>query len=475
MTPVSSNEHLLIALIARLRTVDRAVSLGVGQSSFIDPKAASAFAWLVDEQARSTSHQTPTYVAIRRAHPGISLEVPAEIAGLGVSDMEDELRRTVRAVHASTAEARVRSSCQAALTGLAAGADVYEIASRLERDCGKARPVGSASTVSFSGAIASLVEDYQNRALNRGILGIPTPFPTLTRALGGWQRKKLYAFLGLTSAGKSWLVMSAASAAYAAGHRVLVCLGEMTREDALARLACMHFDLSYSRYRQGRLTEEEEFKFFRGIEAIPTWESENNPIQGGRRAMFLRDATSSPDGSVTTIAQAVAEARRLNVDLVLYDSVYKAARSTDPKDVNELADSLLRASMATNVPWIVSSQLNDSGAAWLGRGLEKDAEAIMHVSRGPHPDAPQDNPDAEILGIEITKNRSGGGGRSEFGVPLDPGTMREYPHPISVHHLRQSFQARERARGRYGEGGGTPKSASPAGGARPPTPGSIRP
>ena len=449
-------ESYLLSLILRLRTVDPAIARGLSSRSFTNPNAAAAFTYLCAAQERSSTRETPTLVMFRTKFPGIPTTLPQELDGIGVQDLESEIVDTVAAVLRAKARVDLQSTLREGLQALEGGADPSALMDSLERRIGAARPDRSTSTVTLIGEMGRMREDYEMRLLRGGVMGIETPFPSLTNVSGGWQRGKFYVFAAATGVGKSWLMFKLAQDAWARGHRVLLALGEMLREDAARRIASLHLGISYHRYKKGRLREEEHERMLRGIADVARWEEENNPLPGGRRAFFIRDANSSPTGGPSTVEQVASEAARLGCDLVLYDSAYKAVPGFDAKDVNSLSSSLLRAAGKTNIPWIVSVQLNDQGATWAGRGWEKDAEMVTHLCACPHPESGEANPFMRLIGFENTKNRDGAEDCAEFGCSFDPGLFAEWPHPVSCEAIRRTAQSREATRGRRlpdGKGG----------------------
>jgi KaiC/GvpD/RAD55 family RecA-like ATPase len=217
------------------------------------------------------------------------------------------------------------------------------------------------------------------------IEGLPTPFPPLTRKLGGMRKGEVYILAARTGQGKTSLVLQFADAALTSRTGVLLFSMEMGHRDAFQRLAAQRARVDLSHFRHLRRT---------GLDSPLLWEM----------TMALREATEtyaqsslfvSTKSAVTPEFLHIESMRvreRSQVGLVVVD--HMQLMGGDPKLRSEYekftAISRITKQIAVNldVPLILVSQVNRSNAERRGTelemtdlrssgALEEDAAAVL--------------------------------------------------------------------------------------------------
>ncbi|BAF60346.1 replicative DNA helicase [Pelotomaculum thermopropionicum SI] len=136
---------------------------------------------------------------------------------------------------------------------------------------------------------------------------IPTPYPTLTAALGGGFEAGDYILLmAFTNRGKSWLASHIGLAAWQNGFGVLHYSPELSKRQQALRLDTLmgHFD--NVKLRRGSLDNEREYlDFLKGFENLPT-------------PYFIKTMEDLPNGLSLEVIEADLQARP-EVKMVIVD------------------------------------------------------------------------------------------------------------------------------------------------------------
>lgn len=452
---------ILFALCLRTQSTAAAVRAGVTADAFARPEHRRAWAWLLER----AGERMPPLATFKRAHPEVRTVLPPDIA----ADLQDAVSAdwegaiadyATTLVHAA-AQAKLRLTLQEALRSLDGGADPYKLAASVQAKTGTVhKPITSAAT-EFSTVGQEILESYSRKAA--GLRGIPTPYPYLNDIIGGLMEEKFYVATGLTSSGKSWLLLSMAYRAWVGGARVLLCLGEMGRLQTLDRLAALHTGLPAKDIAKARLTPEQEVEFTRSLQALLPFADTLAPFKKtGRAGLWIRGNSDTPGSGPLSAAQVQADVEKHHIDLVVYDSAYKAVASLEAKDQNNLSSQFLAIARRNRIPVVVSVQLNDAGATYGARMWEKDADVAFACAVGPNQETGR-----SILGVEISKDRDGDAVGRCVGIDFDPGRMVEIG-PTNMAAIRAHRKALEEDRGRYGAAGsGRDKRETAAPGAAP--------
>ena len=104
--------------------------------------------------------------------------------------------------------------------------------------------------------------------MKAGYRGIPTPWSTMTEQTMGWWPEDLVLVVGRLGAGKTFSLLLMAHAAWAPGHKVLICTTEMSRKALATRFLAIHFRLPYGDLRRGTLGDFIEKKMRDGVASM---------------------------------------------------------------------------------------------------------------------------------------------------------------------------------------------------------------
>jgi len=188
---------------------------------------------------------------------------------------------------------------------------------------------------SMGHSVEERIRAYQFRAANRGLLGLPLPWATITRMTQGMRPSELWMLAARPNIGKSWAALAIAVYLWQLGYRVLFCsmetppqgmkarsqrarerLGEwadVTPQRLTQRVDALGARVSAWRFLNAQLNPHEQHQLHLYYEAC------RNPTAYGWGDLRL---VSSP--RVRTIGQLEQEALDYEPDLVIWDSAYLA-------------------------------------------------------------------------------------------------------------------------------------------------------
>jgi KaiC/GvpD/RAD55 family RecA-like ATPase len=188
---------------------------------------------------------------------------------------------------------------------------------------------------------------------NSELKGIPTGFPTIDYATGGYQPEQLITIVGPPKAGKSTLMLKLAHYANVAyGKRVYMATFEMSAEEQRRRLACMEAEVDYEKFLQRKLSPREIKRMERTLSRL----EEVTPD-----FIIASDITAG-----STVGAITAQIRKYDPAVVFIDGVYLMdaevpdASSMDPKSLTALTRNLKRAAQRTGKPIVITHQVLES-------------------------------------------------------------------------------------------------------------------
>lgn len=235
------------------------------------------------------------------------------------------------------------------------------------------------------------------------LIGIPTGFPTIDYATGGYQPEQLVTVVGPPKAGKSTLLLELARQAnIRSGKRVLFCTFEMSAEEQRRRLACMMAGVDYSDFIQKRLSPKVAKEMRRTLDRFTDVMPDFH---------FASDITAG-----STVGAVLAQVRKYDPAVVFIDGVYlmdaevKDAESMDPKALTALTRNLKRAAQRTRKPFIISHQVLESryskkaGLKSKDIGYSSSFAQDSDVILGVEPPLDPDNDQERRLSIVLARN-----------------------------------------------------------------------
>jgi replicative DNA helicase len=191
---------------------------------------------------------------------------------------------------------------------------------------------------------AAWLDDYL--ALPEGLIGIPTGFPTLDNALGGWQPEQLITLVGPPKAGKSTIMMALADFAVLYGYRVFFTSFEMSAQEQKLRYYAMVGGINYQKLLHRTL----------------------NPLEVRQLRTNLRQREAYPEfimstdvSATATIPALAAKIEQYQPDVVFIDGVYMMDAQVDadpmsPQALTTLTRGLKRMAQNFRKPVVSSTQ-----------------------------------------------------------------------------------------------------------------------
>lgn len=196
----------------------------------------------------------------------------------------------------------------------------------------------------------SRIDMYLRARDSGGLIGIPTPWPSLNDITQGWQEEMLIGVGARPKTGKTWFMLWLAWHAFTHGYNVLFFNKENSTRIMNRRLDAIKFKLDYKSLKDGSLTTPEEQSYFDGLQA---WEKEKRK----NCFKFFHGATNT--------AQVEAKVDELNPDLVIVDGAYllqpSGRHNSEWAREKQISRDLKSIIENTKKPLAYSIQLNREG------------------------------------------------------------------------------------------------------------------
>jgi replicative DNA helicase len=222
------------------------------------------------------------------------------------------------------------------------------------------------TTVNITEDVDDRKKLYEERKLNKGIIGIPTGIEKLDFLIKGLQRKTLVTLIAKTGTGKTWLEVILGSHACLNNFRVLQFVTEMSEEQMRDRYEAVLIgkllgEFNYTRFKSGLLSAKEEDKYYEFLDKhLPRLEP-----------LFIETA----DG-VSSVASKI---QQHSPDLVLIDSAYLMEDERNAKDdwlrVAHISRDLKLLCKRAEVPIFINTQADSTTSKKTGPELENIAFA----------------------------------------------------------------------------------------------------
>lgn len=217
------------------------------------------------------------------------------------------------------------------------------------------------------------------------LLGIPSGFARLDRALQGFQDGQLIVFVGPPKAGKSTMMLLAALAAHAM-HKMPLLIGfEMSNEEQEQRIDAITAKVSHHRLRGGNLTDDERKRLKRRLNS---WESEGD---------FL---LSNDTMSTTTLTGVESKVDKYRPALLIVDGTYmmqdeNGEKPGSPQALTNLTRGFKRMAQNKNIPIIITTQVLEwkmdkkvgitANSVGYSSSFSQDADALIGVENTDDP------------------------------------------------------------------------------------------
>ncbi len=221
-----------------------------------------------------------------------------------------------------------------------------EVLSQLQRDA--RRREASASVTTLMGMLPDLLTHYDK--VKAGLCGIPSPWPTVTKATLGWWPADLVTFVARLGAGKTQAAVVMAIHAWLKGHKVLFATMEMGALAIARRMIASACRFPFGDFRRGQLPEAAEV-FFRKLPALDALKR-------------LPDLYISGGGFSANPEILQAQVEQYEPELVLVDGAYLLAMqgNTATESAARVFDFLKTMAQRVQKPVITTTQFNRQGA-----------------------------------------------------------------------------------------------------------------
>jgi len=189
------------------------------------------------------------------------------------------------------------------------------------------------------------VLELYKKVKDGGLLGIPTPWPTLNESTQGMQEQDFWVIVARMGIGKTFTLLHMMIHAWKNGYKPLLVLTEMGGLRIAQRYYSIFLKLHYDKFRFGMLDTEEEEKLIEGINSIEGY----IPVLGSELKVSL--------GAINAAILMVKP------DVVFIDGLYLTERKkgTDRYvGVSDAADECKRLAKKYNIRIVGSTQLNRS-------------------------------------------------------------------------------------------------------------------
>lgn len=222
----------------------------------------------------------------------------------------------------------------------------------------------------------SLVTNYEQTGDLDGLVGLPTPFPTLTHNIKGWQKGELYVIYGPPKNYKSYVALAAVVTLFLQGYRTLIVSSEMTHKQLNDRMLCMILGLDFNQYLDRKIPSD-------------TWEGvkAESAYFKSRLKSDVHHFTPTRFG-VDAVHEVRAKIQELNKDgklaLVLWDGHYRSATSEKWEDVYQLVRrtrALALEEATGQVPILVTTQEGSTKGQVGQKAYAHEAAVIFYLEK----------------------------------------------------------------------------------------------
>lgn len=215
--------------------------------------------------------------------------------------------------------------------------------------------------------------DYETRKNMGGMTGIPSGIDRLDYTLKGYNGGELITLLGYTGTGKTWFELIQAVYMAKQGYKVLFFTTEMSTKMIIRRIDAIWCKLSYTRFRDGRLTKDEE-KRYKAYLSKMEGDTDTN--------LIVEQATAG-------VTQVSAKIDQHKPDIVFVDGAYllsdDASDEDDWKSHVRVWRALHSLALVKKLPIYVSTQIKEEkaslGAIAFAKAIAADCDVIMALEQ----------------------------------------------------------------------------------------------
>lgn len=333
---MADDEANLISKAVREADLRPALDSGIKLAFFEDPEHAMVWGWALEHL--SNYGVSPGIEALRAEYPEYRLAKTPEPFEYYI----DRLRKKRRfSLVVSTIE-----SMREPLDADDPETAVKILATSLEELQAETSSLGDHDTTHEASARLAVYEEIALRGSS--LLGLPSGFPTLDRATGGFQPEQLVTIVGLPKSGKSTIALLSAIAAHKVGARPMFVSFEMSTKEQEMRSDAFRAQISYHNLLHGQLSGKEKAqlsRMLRGLEAMPPFWFEHDP------------------STASTVSMLSSKVSQFKPDLLVVDGVYlMEAENTSfdpgsPQALTSITRGLKRLAQRASIPVLATTQV----------------------------------------------------------------------------------------------------------------------
>lgn len=210
-------------------------------------------------------------------------------------------------------------------------------------------------------------EERERRALEGGasyVPGVPTPWPLLTRKIGGWMPTRMYGIFAERKTGKTTVLTNCTDAGILSGKNVLFCHMEDRAPEMVDKFLVSVSGVSQLNYMLGSLSEQEK-----NLAMIRVREYQA-AANAGKIGKFISCYAPLRRIGLMNVQEKLEESinQGTSIDLVLFDHLHiadlgmSAAKGFDKTQrLLEFAEGFKELAQVFEVPVILAGQLKTSG------------------------------------------------------------------------------------------------------------------
>lgn len=241
------------------------------------------------------------------------------------------------------------------------------------------------------GALEGELENYEQRAQAREeggddfTFGIPTPWPTATRILDGWQPNCLYGICAAKKTGKTTVLLNVADAALRAGKNVLFFHMEDNPQQFRRKFLAMMAAIPHDDIRHARLEVDDYEMAKRRYKEYK--DSQKDGVLG-KLYTYYRPIKNIGLHDVQSVIESY-RGRGVKIDLVIFDHLHIADLSKLPRTMSKpekyvfISESFKTFCQFYNLTMIFAGQLKTSGdrkgeLRWSDE-VEDSVDGMFHI------------------------------------------------------------------------------------------------
>lgn len=198
--------------------------------------------------------------------------------------------------------------------------------------------------------------DYKDRHDKGGLLGLETPWKSLTYVTRGFRKKDLIAVISRPEIGKTWLAGLCADCVCQKGGNVLFVSSEMEPDEILMRQDAIGARVSADRFETGDLLPEEKGR-------LDAWYKRQSKMGE------VGDLYVYGPGEIEGALDVELKIREHKPDFVIWDSFYLCAKSQEWKDMAQLVVDCDKITHRCGIPMMIVTQFTSTV-----RKLDKKAD-----------------------------------------------------------------------------------------------------